>query len=71
MELLDAEGRPIPGFTRENAVPLTGDSVRQRVGWQGGPSLRDLRGQPIAVRFHLRRSKLYSFQFKAEQENQP
>ena len=63
VEILDAEGRPIPGFSREEAECVTDDRLRRTLRWNGDSDLAALRGRPIALRFHIDRAKLYSFVF--------
>ena len=64
MEVLDGSGQPIAGFSRNEALPLNGNSVRLPVRWKGDPDLNKLAGQPVRLRFHLQDCKLYAFQFK-------
>ncbi len=63
VEILDMDGKPIAGFGEAEADPITTDSVRHVVSWRGDADLSRLKGTPIALRFHLDRSKLYSFTF--------
>ena len=64
VELLDQQGHPIPGFTREDVLPVNGNSVRMPVRWKGANSdVSQLAGKPIKVRFLMRECKLYAFQF--------
>ena len=65
VELLDRAGNPIPGFSRTDALPITSDAVRHTVRWQRGTDVTQLRGQPISIRFHQDRCKLFAFQFRA------
>lgn len=60
-ELLDAAGRPIAPFTRENCVPVSVDATRHRLVWRGAGDLSVLAGREVRVRFTLRRGELYSF----------
>ncbi len=39
IELLDAQDRPIPAFSGENAVKLDAPGLRQPIAWAGGASL--------------------------------
>ena len=64
VEILDVDGKPVAGFGDDDALPVTGNSVRQQVRWSGQQSLRSLQGNPLLLRFHLRNSKLYSFTFQ-------
>jgi len=65
VEVVDAEGEPIEGFGKDDAHPITGDSVRHEVRWKGRTDVRSLMSKPIALRFVIDRSKVYSFQFQA------
>ena len=65
VELLDRAGNPIPGFSQADALPITSDAVRHTVRWQRGTDVAQLRGQPISIRFHQERCKLFAFQFRA------
>lgn len=64
VEVLNADGSPIPGFTLDDAEELIGDTTSQVVAWNGGEQIKSLAGQAIRLRFHLRDADLYSFQFK-------
>jgi hypothetical protein len=52
VELLDAAGYRLPGFTKADAIPLTGDQLRHRVAWQNG-DLSQVPDQEITIRIHL------------------
>jgi hypothetical protein len=60
-EILDADGKPLAPFTRENSAPATADSTRQRLEWRGAGSLAPLAGQEVRIRFYLRNGRLFSF----------
>ena len=64
VEVLDDTGQPVPGFSRDEALPLNGNSVRLPVRWKGDPDLKKLAGESVRLRFHLQDCKLYAFQFK-------
>ena len=57
--VLDAEGRPLPGFDWDDCSPIRGDSVRHAVRWSG--DLRSLGGRPVRLEFALRNASLYAF----------
>jgi len=66
VEILDAEGNPIPGFgpasdCNGGVESISGDSVRHSIKWK---NLGKLAGQPIRLRFHMWNSQLYAFQFE-------
>jgi hypothetical protein len=60
-EILDAAGKPIAPFTKENSVPVSVDRTKQRLEWRGAGDLAALAGKDVRVRFHLRNGGLYSF----------
>jgi len=59
VELLNASGRGLPGFTRSEAVPVTGDHLRQRVAWKAA-DLSALPDEDIVIRIHLHQSELFA-----------
>ena len=61
-ELLDRDGKPLPGFGLGDAEALCANSTRVEFRWKGG-SLAPLRGHPIRIRFQSRETQLYSFWF--------
>jgi hypothetical protein len=63
VEVLDAKGQSIPGFSKEDCDPFGGDDLRRLGTWKGRADLGSLRGKTIKLRFHLDKAKLFSFQF--------
>jgi hypothetical protein len=66
VELQDAEGKPIPGFTLADCEEIGGNFIDQLVYWKGNPDLSSLAGKPVRVHIELTRAKLYAFQFPKE-----
>ncbi len=64
VEVLDAEGEPIPGFEKSACLPLTGGSVRQAVTWRTASSLPQ--GKSLRLRFHLTGGDLFSYVFETK-----
>lgn len=64
VELQDAAGKPIAGFTRDDCTPIQGDFIDHRVAWKGG-DLSSLAGKPVKVLFELSDADLFAFQFGA------
>ena len=60
-EILDANGKTVAPFTRENSVPLAVDSTRQEMRWRGAAHLAAVAGKNVRIRFHLRSAELFSF----------
>jgi len=61
LEVLDAGGRPLAGFSRSDCRALAGDGVRQPVRWRGGS-----RAPPAArsLRVLLRNARLYAIRLE-------
>lgn len=57
VELLDAGGYRLPGFTRDDSVPIAGDSLRHPVRWTARGGLP--RGEAM-LRIHLKRAELFA-----------
>ena len=60
VEVADAEGRPLAGLTRDECVPLSGDSLGWRPRWQSGKSLRDVADRAIRLRIHAWRATVFA-----------
>jgi len=61
VELLDAAGKPVPGFSLDDCPPLKGDHADLAVTWKGGDAAPAAARQ---ARFYLRRAFLYGFEFR-------
>ncbi len=63
VELQDETGKPLPGYTFQDAVSVDRNGVAQEVWWRGGPDVGSLSGRPVRMRVTMRSAKLYAFQF--------
>jgi len=68
VEIQDAAGTPLPGFSLAEAEELYGDSTEQLVSWKQAADVSHLAGQPIRLRFRLHDADLYAFRFISEAE---
>lgn len=64
VEIQDADGKPIPGFTLDDCPEIYGDQIDQVVTWQQGSDVNKLAGQPVRLRFLMKDADLYSIQFR-------
>jgi len=63
VELQDPDGKPIPGHTLDDCDTVNGNYIRYTVSWRGNDDLSAWTGRPVRLRFHMRTTKLYAFQF--------
>lgn len=62
VELLDAEGQVIPGFSKADCNPLSRlNATKQKVTWQSGKDIASVAGQPLRIKFYLTGGDLYAF----------
>jgi hypothetical protein len=63
VEIQDEQGQPIPGFSLADCEEIGGNFIDQRVYWKGKSDVSALAGKPVRLSFHLKRAKLFAFQF--------
>lgn len=63
VEITDPEGRPLEGFTAEDADPIRNDGLHLPVTWNSSSDLSALMGREVRLVFHLQGPvRLYAFQ---------
>jgi len=65
VELQDAEGNPLPGFSMEDCDVLIGDRIDGAVSWHGQKSLSRYIGKPVRLKFQMMDADIYAFGFPA------
>ena len=63
IELQNAAGRPIEGYTLADCSEIFGDATEYVVRWTSGSDVGALAGQPVRLRCVLREADLYALQF--------
>lgn len=65
VEVQDAGGAPLPGYSLDECEPIFCDSTDYTVRWRSavGGDLRPIAGRPVRLRFALRDADVYAFQF--------
>ena len=63
VELQDADGTPLPGYTLADSIELIGNEIERDVVWKGGADVSKLAGKPIRIRFEMKDVDLYSWRF--------
>ena len=61
--LLDEAGRPVPGLTPADCVPIVGDHLRHVVIWNTKTNISSLAGRPIHLSLQMTKANLFAFQF--------
>ncbi len=64
VELLDKNGKPIPGFGLDDMDEIFGDELERTVAWKSGSDLSKLAGTPIRMRFVLNDADIFAFKFE-------
>ncbi len=64
VEVQDADGNAVPGFSLDDCTPIYGDHISRVVSWKGGSDLSALAGQPVRLRFKMSDADLYSLRFR-------
>jgi len=63
IEIQEADGTPVPGFTLADAPEIFGDALDQVVPWRDNRTLAELSGKPVRIRFQMKEADLYAFRF--------
>ena len=63
VEIQDAEGHAIPGFSLHDFPEKFGDEIDGKVSWNGGGDVSSLAGKPVRLRFLLKDADVYAFKF--------
>jgi hypothetical protein len=63
VEIQDAAGKPLPGYTLADCPEIFGDELARVVRWRKGGDVRSLSGKTVRLRFLLHDADLYAFQF--------
>ena len=63
VEIQDAEGKPIPGFTLDESQELIGNEISRAASWKGSKDVSKLAGKPVRLKFVMKDADLYALQF--------
>lgn len=62
VEILDADGNPIPEYTKKECVALKKvNSTKQMITWKNVKDLAELSGKTVRLKFYVTNGDLYSF----------
>lgn len=63
VEILDAKGTPIPGYTFNDSQEIIGNEIKGIVLWNGKSDVSSLAGKVVKMKVYLKDADLYSFKF--------
>ena len=63
VEVQDAEGKALPGFTLDDCEDTFGDALEREVVWKAGKDVSALAGKPVRLRFALKDADVFAFRF--------
>ncbi|MFQ5616755.1 MAG: hypothetical protein ACE5GO_09915 [Anaerolineales bacterium] len=66
VEIQDAGGSPIEGYTLSDCPEVIGDQIERVVVWKKGSDVSALAGKPVRLRFMMKDADLYSIRFKEQ-----
>ena len=61
VELLDREGKTIPGFSADLCEPIKGNRTRHEIRWRSSTPLAELSNTVVRFKFVLDRARLFAF----------
>lgn len=65
VEIQDAEGTPLEGYSLGDCPEVFGDTIRRTIVWnQHGSNVSSLSGKPVRLLFELKDADVYSFCFR-------
>ena len=64
VEIQDAAGKPIPGFTLADADETIGNEIERAVSWKSNQDVSSLAGRPVRLLFELKDADVFAFQFE-------
>jgi len=63
VEIRDAKGKPIPGYSLRECPEIFGDEIEHVVAWKKGSDVSKLAGKPVRLRFVMKDADVYSLRF--------
>ncbi len=64
VEIQDADGKPIPGFTLTDSAEIIGNEIERAVSWKGKQDVVSLAGQHIRLLFELKDADVFAIRFE-------
>lgn len=61
VKMLDSDGKPISGFSKEDTGEIIGNEIQRIVSWKNNQSLHTLPEKQVRLKFYLKDADLFSF----------
>ena len=67
VEIQDAAGTPVTGFSLSDCPDVFGDEIDRTVEWNEGSDVSELAGRTVRLRFVLKDADLYALKFRSDE----
>ncbi|MFO7973996.1 MAG: hypothetical protein R6V12_05110, partial [Candidatus Hydrogenedentota bacterium] len=64
IELQQADGSPVEGFTKDDCDEIIGDQIKRVVSWKGNTDVSAWADKPVRLRFVMKDADLYAIRFR-------
>jgi hypothetical protein len=61
--VLDTAFKPLPGYTIEDSIAITGDELFAKVRWRERENMDELKGKTVIIEVQVREGELYALRF--------
>ncbi len=68
VEIQNAQGEPLPGYSLADTVELIGNEIEREVRWNHGGDVSKLAGQAVRLRLVMKDADVYALRFAANQD---
>ena len=66
VEVQDASGKPLPGYSIDDSVELIGNEIEREVRWKHGADVSKLAQQPVRLRLVMKDADVYALRFTTD-----
>ncbi|MHC4879260.1 MAG: hypothetical protein ACYTGL_22625 [Planctomycetota bacterium] len=70
VEIQNAAGQPLRGFSLADCTPFNGDDLNGIIRWNNNSTINSLAGQTVRLRFVMKDADVYAFRFTTETRTQ-
>jgi hypothetical protein len=63
IEAADIDGKPLPGRSFKDSIPVIGDHQKQQVRWKEHDNIGCSNGEGVILRFRMEKAKIFGLDF--------